>query len=161
MLVTAEDVKIVNLLEPATDAAGRTGAWVSLKNFHRASIICTVAQGNAAVVPFTVQQATAVAGTGQKDITATGARIYTNLDTDTNDKLVRQANGKTFSTDAALKTKQVIFDIEPAQCLDLANGFDCISVKTGASNAANLTSAIAILHPRYPGSIDGPSAVVD
>ena len=45
-----EDIKIVNLLAPAADAAGRTGAYVSLKNAIKAFIVVHLTQGNAATV---------------------------------------------------------------------------------------------------------------
>ena len=54
----------------------------------------------------------------------------------------------------------MVFEIDPAT-LDLAGGFDCLCVKTGASNAANITAASYILTaPRFAGATP-PSAVVD
>jgi hypothetical protein len=34
----------------------------------------------------------------------------------------------------------------------VAGGFDCLRVTTGASNAANITSARIITCPKYPGT---------
>jgi hypothetical protein len=65
----------------------------------------------------------------------------------------------TYTTDAAVKNKVVIFQIDPA-ALDQANGFDCIAVSTGASNAANITSAMLIGTPRYAGPAQ-PSVLID
>lgn len=151
-----EQGNVVNLLGPAADAAGRTGAYVSLKHAHKASIVFKVTQGNAATILITPLQASAVAGTGSKALSA-DVPIYVNLDTAAGNDWVRVADGKNYTTDAAVKIKQVRFDINP-DALDVANGFDCIGVSTGASNAANITSADAVLGPlRYQESVP-PSA---
>lgn len=153
-----EDAKLVNILEPAADAAGRTGDYVSLKNYHKAFLVALINQGNAATVALTPKQASAVAGTGVKVISAT--RIWANLDTATSDALARATDAANYTTDAGLAIKLVVFEIDPA-ALDQANGFDCVTLVTGASNAANITSAIAVLcPPRYPGA-SLPSAIVD
>lgn len=154
-----EHAKIVNLLAPAADAAGRTSAYISLKNYHKAYIVIHMTQGNAATVLLSLLQATAVAGTGSKVLTNV-ARIWANLDTAASDALVRATDAVNYTTDAGLKLKIVVFEIDPSS-IDLANAFDCIGVSTGASNAANITAATAYLVPaRYPGA-SLPSAVVD
>jgi hypothetical protein len=115
-------------------------------------------QGNAATVALTVNQATAVAGTGAKAITA-GARIWSNLDLAANgDVFTRRTDAVSYTTDAGVKEKIVIIEIDPA-ALDQVNGYDCIAVLTGASNAANITSVIYLGVQRYPGS--SPSVVID
>jgi len=155
----AEEASVVEALAPAADAAGRNGAWVTLKNAYKAAIKVHIAQGNAATVELIVQQAQDVSGTGAKAI-AENAKIWACLATDTSDALVAQPDGVTFTTDAALKNKIVVIQIDPAT-LDVANGFDCIRVQTGASNAANITEATYILTPlRYAGS-PPPSAIAN
>lgn len=153
-----EAAKIVNLLAPAADAAGRTSAYVSLKNYHKAYIVVHMTQGNAATVLLSPLQASAVAGTGSK--AAPTSRIWANLDTAASDTLARATDAATYTTDAGVKLKIVVFEIDPS-ALDLANSFDCVGISTGASNAANITAAVAYLVPsRYPGA-SLPSAVVD
>ena len=153
-----EAAKIVNLLAPATDAAGRTSAYVSLKNYHKAYIVVHINQGNAATILLSLLQASAVAGTGSK--AGPASRIWRNLDTATNDTLVRDTDAATYTTDAGVKLKIVVIEVDPS-ALDLANSFDCIGISTGASNVANITAAVAYLTPaRYPGA-SLPSAVVD
>lgn len=147
-----------NCLPPAADAAGRTGDYVSLKNAVKAWVVAYIDQGNAATIALTVQQASAVAGTGVKDINAV-ARIWSSEDLVTTNVLTRQTDGKTFTTSAAVKAKCVVFEIDPAQALDLAGGFDCITLTTGASNAANITSAVVYVQPKYPGA--GVNYMVD
>lgn len=155
-----EQAKIVEMLPLATDAAGRAaGGAISLKNAGRAYIVVSLTQGNAATVLLTPMQATKVDKTGGKVLT-NAIRIWSNLDTAATDTLVRQADAVNYTTDAGVKNKQVIFEIDPAS-LDVANGFDCFYISTGASNAANLTGAMAVLTDLRFGSATPPSAIVD
>ena len=77
----------------------------------------------------------------------------------TADAWVRQADAVNFTTDATVKEKMVAFQIELAS-LDIAGGFDCITVATGASNVANLTSAFAALETRYS-QVTPPTVLTD
>jgi hypothetical protein len=154
-----QNYKIVSALNPATDAAGRTGAYVSLKNAIKATLVVHVTQGNAATIALSLSQATAVAGTGAKAVSATFP-IWSNLDTATSDTLTARTAAASYTTDAAVKTKIVVFDLDPAQILDLANSFDCVAPVTGASNAANITAAVWYLQGKNREE-PMPSAVVD
>jgi hypothetical protein len=58
-----------------------------------------------------------------------------------------------------VKHKAVLFQIDPAQ-LDVEGGFDCITVKTGASHAGNITAATYYLQTRFAQTTP-PSAIVD
>lgn len=147
MLHLAENTKVIGLLKPAADAAGRTGRWITVKDAQRAWIVVYVDQANAATILLTPRQASAVAGTGSKVLTVP-VQIWANLDIAASDVLVRQADAVNFTTDAGVKEKIVIFQIELSS-LDLAGGFDCLTVLTGASNVANITSAFAELEARY------------
>lgn len=153
-----EKYKTVAALNPATDAAGRTGAYVSLKNVNIAYIVVHITQGNAATIALSINQATAVAGTGAKAIT-TVVPIWSNLDVSASDTLVHRTDAVSYTTDAAVKNKIVVFQIDPAG-LDLANGFDCIAVVTGASNVANITQAVYLLDNRYQQATP-PTAIAD
>lgn len=157
-----ENAEVVNLLKPAADAAGRTSVYVSLKNGHKAFILCQVNQGNAATVALTPLQASDNAGTGSKAIGATA--IATNLDTDTApaDQFTMQTAAASFTTDAGLKNKLVIFEIEPQECLDVNNAtpFNHIAIQTGASNAANITAAVLIVTPLRYAQLNPPTANV-
>lgn len=144
-----EDVRPYHFLEPAADAAGRTSPYISLKDAVKAWIVVYMNQANAATVLLSPLQATAVAGTGSKAISA--ARIWTKLD-EAATSFTKQTEAATYTTDAALKKKVVIFEIDPAKVLDQAGGFDCIAVSTGASNAANITSAILLIQPKHHGA---------
>jgi len=151
-----EGVKLIDCLQPAADAAGRTGSYISLKNALMAWVCFHVNQGNAATVACDVLQASAVAGTGVKALSA-NAPIWTDLDTAASDLFTRQTDAKTYTTDAGIKRKIVIFQIDPA-ALDQALGFDCIAGRTGASNAANITECEFLVLPRYS---PAPSMIVD
>lgn len=153
-----EQYKIVEAMPNATDAAGRTGDYVSLKNALMAYVFVDIKQGNAATIAITIEQATAVAGTASKAITV-AVPIWSNLDTAASDTLVRRTDAVAYTTDAGVKNKQVIFQIDPAT-LDLAGGFDCITLKTGASDVANLTSATYFLESRLQQATP-PAAITD
>lgn len=152
-----QQLSFYSLLTPAADAAGRTSAYLSLKNAVKAWIVCYIEQGNAATILLSPLQATAVAGTGSKAISA--ARIWTKLDHASVD-FTAQTEAATFTTDAATKAKFVIFELDLAKVLDVAGAFDCMAVSTGASNAANITSAFLVMQPRHQGATV-PSPLTD
>ena len=144
-----EKIHVVDIMAPAADAAGRSSDAISLKNTTGPVIIeASINQGNAATVALTLQQCTAVDGTGAKALTV-NVPIYAGQDIGTTDVLTRQSDGVAFTTSAATTRKTVRFVVDPAT-LDLANGFDCLRINTGASNVANITAARAIVAPTYP-----------
>jgi hypothetical protein len=149
VLGAPETVLPIHMLAPAADAAGRTSAYRSLKGCVKAEIWVYVDQGNAATILLSPLQATAVAGTGSKAISV--CRIWTKLDEASTD-FTKQTEAATYTTDAALKKKIVIFEIDPTKVLDVAGNFDCIAVSTGASNAANITSALLVLYLSHGGA---------
>lgn len=158
-LILPEETKIIQALAPAADAAGRVGLYVSLKNAARAYIIASIAQGNAAPVPLTINQAQDVAGTGAKAITNLVAN-WEDLDTSITDALVRGVDAVGFTTDAGLKNKVVVFQVD-ARSLDAINGFNTIAIVTGPSNVANITSAMYILTDLRFDQATPPSAIVN
>ena len=158
-ITLAQTFKTVEILAPATDAAGRTGAYVSLKNARRATIVFHVTQGNAATILISLLQATTVAGAGSKVFTAT-VPIWSNLDEAATDTLVRRTDAVNYTTDAGVKHKCVIFQIDAGIHMDTANSFDCITISTGASNAGNLTEARVYLEMDYEQATP-PTAIVD
>lgn len=155
-LCIPEDIFPIQMLAPAADAAGRTSNYFSLKNAQKAWIVLNITQGNAATIVLSPLQASAVAGTGSKAVPA--IPIWSNLDTTVAGITARTA-AATYTTDAGVKNKVVVFQLDLA-ALDVANGFDCIGVSTGASNAANITSAMLFIEPAYPGASQ-PSYLID
>lgn len=154
-----EQAKLVEVLAPAADAAGRTGTAFSLKNAHKATLVVHITQGNAATVLLTPQQCTAVAGTGAKVLTV-AVPITANLDTNASDAQVPATAAVNYTTDAAVKNKIITFEIDPSS-LDVAGGFDCVRINTGASHAANITQIMAYLAPGRYNEATPPSARVD
>ncbi|NCD26858.1 MAG: hypothetical protein EOL86_14905 [Deltaproteobacteria bacterium] len=144
-----EKTKIVAAIPPQAGAA-ITGDYVSLKNAGHVTVLVDINQANAAPVAITIEQATAVAGTSTKVIT-NAVPIYLVADAATSDAWVRQTDDVDYTTDATLKHKLVAFEIDAAS-LDVAGGFDCICVKTAASNAANITQASYVLSDLRYGS---------
>ena len=137
-----ENFKIVEAIAPQAGAA-ITGDYVSMKNASHVTVVVNINQANAATVAITVEQATSVDGTGSKAL-AVDVPIFLCADAATSDALAAQTPGVAYTTSATLKHKIVVFEI-PAEALDVANGFNAITVKTAASNAANITQASYIL----------------
>lgn len=134
-----ENFQIVEAIAPQVGAA-ITGDYISLKNVNHVTVLVHITQDNAAPVAITLEQATAVAGTGSKAITKT-VPVFLVADAATSDLFVAQTPAVGFTTDAAVKHKIVAFEVRAE---DLDEGYDCLTVKTAASNAANLTSAVYI-----------------
>ena len=153
-LCLPENFKIVEALKPQAGAA-LTGDYVSLKNVLMAWVIVHVNQANAATMAITLEKATDVAATGTTAIT-TVVPIWANEDCVTSDTLVRQTDAVGFTTSAAVKDKMVIFQVDPATL----GAFDCLTVKTAASDAANITSAPYVLAERYQQATP-PTAITD
>lgn len=149
--------KPVELMPLATDAAGRTSDWISLKNAIRVTIFVSITQGNAATILLSLLQATNVSGGSGK--AGPAVPIWSNLDTAASDAIVRRTDGATYTTDAGVKNKIVVLDVDPSM-LDVEGGFDCIAISTGASNVANLTGAMALVEMRYGGE-NMPSVIVN
>ena len=110
------------------NAAGLITPYVSLKNYSRATLLLHKAAGGAAEAPtITLDQATAVAGTGTKAL-ASITRIYkkesaADLETVATWTLVTQAAAATFLAGVQLEG---IYSIDVrAEDLDVDNGFDC------------------------------------
>jgi len=76
------------------------------------------------------------------------------------DQYVKETSAATWTTDAGTNAKMVIFEISPQDCMDMANGFNFITVSTGASNAANITQAEILPLHRYQQAIP-PSILVE
>jgi hypothetical protein len=151
-----ENFKIVSGLACAALDAHKTGDYVSLKNVQMAFIVCNVLQGDAGITFLEPRQASLVDGTGAKVLT-NNVPIWSNLDVSASDTLVRRTDAKSYALDAGVHNKQVVFQIDPAS-LDVANGFDCLTIYADTSAAGNLIAAEYFLAMRY--SEDVPPAVI-
>ena len=153
-----QTMKIVEAITPQAGAA-ITGDYVSLKNCPRCFVVVHVNQADVAQMTISIEQATAVLPSGSKVITKV-VPIWANEDCAASDTLVRQTDAVDFELSAAVKHKVVVFQVD-ADTLDIANGFDCITVKTGASNAANITSAMYYLSDYAYQQSTPPTAITD
>lgn len=120
------------------------GDYVSMKNFSRLTIVILVL--NATTVTggaITLKQATAVAGTGEKELAFTKA--YRNIDCAAGDTLAEfTVTSNTFTTDTT-NSKQLMYVIEvEAADLDINNNFDCVRLDS-ASMANAVGSVLYIL----------------
>lgn len=136
----AENTHPVIAIAPVAGGTALAGDYISMKNVEHVTVAVTITQGNATPPALTLHQATAVAGTGAKAL-AKNVAVYYVSDAATSDLLVKQTDGVAFTPDAALKNKIVLFEV-PVESLDMDGGFDCLQVRAGASNAANIVSAV-------------------
>lgn len=147
----AATAKIAQLLNPAADAAGRASRAVSFKNSTMMSILVSIAQGNAAPVTLSLFQSKNAQKLDAKALTEP-VPIWVNQDAANTDTLLRGTDGISFTTSAALADKQVLFHLDPAY-FDVNNGYGYVHLVTSASNAGNITSALAIAQGnRYMGT---------
>lgn len=134
-----ENAQIVEAVHPQTGGSAITGDYISLKKAGHVTVLCHINQGASDTIAITLEQATAVAGTGSKAL-VTEVPIFLVSDAATSDIWVRQTDGVAYTTSAATKHKLVAFEVD-AEDLDVANGFDCLTVKFGASSASNIVAA--------------------
>jgi len=161
-----EDSQIVSGFLPVDlQTAANTGDWVSLKLYNHLAVVFFKNAGTAGDDPtITIEQATAVAGTGNKALTFT--TIHTKQDTVLTAvgtfTEVTQAAANTY-TDATSAEDAAIWVIEfDGADLDSAAGFDCVqaSVADVGGNAQVGALLYILSEPRYAGAVP-PSAIVD
>lgn len=161
-----QHAQVVCLLPALADAGGRTSPYISLKYGHKCFLVCGVNQGAAATVTFTPLQASDAAGTNSTGLTSP-APVANIIDTSVTDQFTVTTDGTrtgptqyltTFTTDAGLKNKIAIFEIDPDESMNLNSTTlttpggalteqSHIAIRTSASNAANITSCYAIIMP--------------
>lgn len=149
--------QIAAIIAPVNLATGaNTGKFVSLKNFLGGVDFVFVASAGAAGEDpvITLRQATAIAGTGAKDL-ATITRIDVKQGADMLaigpfSKITQAAAATYVDTDDAEQHKIYVIHVDPSD-LDLANGYDCVSVNIAdVGTTAQLGCVLAILsEPRY------------
>lgn len=141
-------VNIVEALVPQTGGTN-TGDYISLKNVIKALVVVHLDQGDADTAVITIEQATLVDGSGHVAITQV-VPIWSNLDCAASDVLVQRTAAVSYETDAGVKHKLVMFQIDPIR---LDAGFDCIMVKV-VVGAASKVSAQYILEQRFSGAVE-------
>ena len=142
-----------------TTNGGVTCDYVSLKNVHKAWIVLSFTQAVGHATGIDPTQATAVAGTAVKAITASCV-IRANEDTAATDTLAAQTAGITYTVTNDVKKKQVVIEIRPEE-LDTNAGFDCLGCTIDdSSQGGNYVSGLYFLQMRYPQAIP-PVAITD
>ena len=144
---------LINGFKPQVNTAAVLGDWISCKTVHRAFVVFHMAQGHAAQAVLSIFEGTNVAGDDAAQITEK-MPIWYNLDCDS-DGMTKATNAATYTLDVALKTKFVIFQVDPSI---LNSGLDCIKGYAAASNILNIIGCTYILENRYKG--DGPPSVI-
>ena len=132
----------------------RDGKFISLKNVHKAYICVIIKQGaDATPHTLTLKQATAGAGTAtgtsEKALLVACPVYYNEASWESSNLLTlgSAALGVHIMGVDQSRAKLVVFEVDPAQHMDLANGFDCIGIDFTDLGAANLGGAFAILIP--------------
>jgi hypothetical protein len=166
MKLLGSEVQIAAGFLPVNLATGaNAGDWVCLKNYRHVAIVFYGDGGTAAEpVTITVEQASAVAGTGAKALTFT--RINKKQGADLfaigqfTEVLQAAANTYALGSGAGGDLESIVVIEINAEDLDVENGFDCVratiaDVGTGAQIGALL---YILTGPRYT---PPPSAIVD
>lgn len=151
-LTIPSDVVPFSLLAPAADAAGRTSTYKSLKGAVKAWIVVHINQGAANTILLSPMQALAVAGT--TPIACRASRIWYKSTAAATD-FTRATDATTYTTSADVDAKVIVFEIDPNQSLtpESASGvYDCVAISTGASAAANITSAMLLVQMKHKGT---------
>jgi hypothetical protein len=150
-LQIVEAFPVVDLSTAAND-----GDWISLKNYRRVLCVLAASAGTAGQDPtITLEQASDVAGTGAKALTAVTVGwskiATTNLTGTAQWTATAQAVAATFTKTSAASDKILAVEILADQ-LDVDNGFDCIRMRVADVGAnAQLGYGFYILaDPRFP-----------
>jgi len=161
----AEQFNIASAFVPVDMQTVQSGDWVSLKGYGKVVCLLFKAAGTAGDDPvITLSQATAVAGTGTKNLTFrhlhSKAGTLTSVGTWT---AVDKGSATATYTDATHAEVQAIYAIEiNAEDLDVSGGFDCVqmSVADTGGNAQLGCGLYLLCDPRYP-QATVQSAIVD
>lgn len=152
-----ETVKAVWAGEPKSyTGAAMAAKWISLKHYTNLTIIILTGAWAAGTAAVTLAQATAVAGTGTKALNFVD---YWDDETASGTLVKKAAVANTFDLDTALKMYVIEVD---ARMLDVAGGFDCVTLAVASPGAnADFYGVAYLLHgSRYQGAAQ-PSALLD
>ena len=142
-----------------TSTLGDT-TYVSMKGYQRCQIIISIADGTTVTgSTITLKQATAVAGTSEKELAFT--RMLANTDYVASKTMTETAvTSNTFTTQTTnSKDSLYIIDVD-ASDLDVANGFDCLRVD-GTGHAATASRGCVVLYNLYGARYSGASPLAD
>lgn len=156
-MLMVQEQKLLWAVEPKNyTGAAATKKWASLKLYGHLTIVIQTGAWAGGTAAVTVEQATAVAGTGAKALSI--AKVW--HDEATSGTLVEEVvASNTFNLDTA--NKIYVIEIDASE-LDVANGFDCVSVAIASPGAnADFYGVIYVLSEAAYQSATLPSALVD
>ena len=165
-MMLPQNAKIVQAFLPAHGAA-LTGDWVSVKNYHKAMLIVTVATGASDVATvIAVDKATSVAAANE----STGITLNNFWTIESISATAPASDLMTKGTAAAYisigATQQslghmAVADIDCGELPDSSYEYDCLQANISSSNAAHFIGAVWVLYePRYAQS-PPPTAITD
>jgi len=160
MLNFMEGYKLINGICQIGAVAAVTTDRISLKHAQKCWIVVSLHE-NAAGCTLVPMRSVAVGTAGV--VLVNPVPIWINLDTDTTDTLVRQADAVNYSVAAGTHVpKMVVFEIDPSSLATeaLPNTQDCIYLVTGSLAATDAVSVLFVVSPRYP-QATAPSMIVD
>jgi hypothetical protein len=145
-----EQAQIVPAFVPVNLAtAANAGDWVSMKNYARCTIVIVAGAGTAPDdIVVTLQQATAVAGTGNKALNFSRIDVKQGADLATigDFTTVTQTAGTSYTEGTSAETQNLWVIEVKAEDLDEANGFDCVQASIAdVGTAAKVGVALYIL----------------
>lgn len=152
-----QNYKIVVGAAPETTNGGKTADYVSVRNANWVWVIINVTQAVGHATAFTLNRATAVAGTGATTL-ASNVQAWLNEDVAASDTLVKQTDAKSVTVTNDVKNKQIVFGIDPST---LGDTYDVITVLSAdSSQATNFWSVTYLLDTKYKQATP-PAAITD
>lgn len=151
MLYLVENAAIeVAILPKDITGAAQSGDWISLKNYSHVTIIIMQGAWAGGTPAVTLNQATAVDGTGSKALAFT--KRWTQVAITGTAYTETAVTSSTFNLPATANTMNVL-EVDAAE-LDTDNGFDCmqVAVATPGTNADLLCALYILTGARHSGA---------
>ncbi len=151
-----EHFKIVTMSAPGA-ANAVSSDYINCKNAHKMWFIIESGGSSDTDLVLTLTEATDVAAGTNTTVTAT-VPIWANVNTGTNDTLVKQADAAGYTINTGSTGNQlVVIEWDPVKH---TAGYDCIAVTDSGGHGSNFASIIAIIDTRYKQATP-PSAIID
>ncbi len=163
-MLLAEQTKIVNGGGPVLlNTAGITGDLVSMKHYNHLTAIVSLAPASGTdTAAITLTQNTNVGNSPADTKALAFSWVWKNGATGTTDTLVKTAVVSNSVTTSALAANEMfVIEIDAAD-LDVANGFDCVSVNVSDPGSVSTPASIIYIlsESRYKQATP-PSAIID